>query len=337
MEYTLLGNTGLKVTRTAFGALPIQRRTMEDAIKILRCAYDGGINFFDTARMYSNSEEKIGNALKDVRKDIVIATKTASKSVEGIKADLETSLRLLQTDYVDLFQFHNFYPSEELIDTVRGFIRDGKVRCMGLTLHAKEQAIQAIESKQFKTLQFPLSSLSDDEDVALTKRCEEAGMGFIAMKAMAGGLIRNVPANFAFIRSLSNVVPIWGIQHMHELEEFLTLEEKSPQLTEADLKSIHDDKIALGERFCRGCGYCMPCPADLILWMVCRMDLLLGRSVYQNNISKKWQDEMAKIDNCTDCRICAERCPYHLKPYEMIRYQQKFYNNFLAEHRAEIV
>ena len=336
MDYTVLGNTGLRVSRTAFGALPLQRCNVEDAIKILRRAFDSGINFFDTARGYTDSEEKIGRALGDVRKEIIIATKSHAGDVQALKKELETSLRLLKTDYIDLYQAHNHIPSEEVVEAMRGFVKEGKIRHFGLTLHAIEKAREAIDSGLFETLQFPFSCLSLDEDIALANQCKEAGMGFIAMKAMSGGLIQNVPANFAFIRTFEHIVPIWGIQRMNELDEFLTLAENPPVYDESSQRAVLKEKEALGGRFCRSCGYCSPCPADIKLWNACRMDLLLTRSPYQKLITKEWQTEMAKINDCTGCRICATRCPYHLKPYELIKDQLAFYTKFVEEHRAEI-
>ena len=336
MDYTVLGNTGLRVSRTAFGSLPIQRCSEEDATKILRHAFDSGINFFDTARGYTSSEEKIGRALGDVRKEIVIATKSHAGDVQALKKDLETSLRMLKTDYVDLYQAHNRVPGDEIVEAMNGFVKEGKIRHFGITLHAIEKAHEAIDSGLYETLQFPFSCLSLDEDIALVNHCKDAGMGFIAMKAMSGGLIQNVAANFAFMRTFDHVVPIWGIQRMSELDEFLTLEENPPVFDEANQRAVLKEKEALGGRFCRGCGYCLPCPADINLWNACRMDLFLKRGHYPSLITKEWQTEMAKINNCTGCRTCATRCPYHLKPYELIKDQLAFYTKFVEEHRSEV-
>jgi aryl-alcohol dehydrogenase-like predicted oxidoreductase len=335
LEYIDFGKTGMKVSRTAFGALPIQRCNMEDSAAILRRAYESGINFYDTARGYTDSEEKIGYALGDVRDKILIATKTPSKDPESVRKDLETSLRVLNTGYIDLYQFHNYYPTDELIDLVQGFIREGKVLHMGLTLHKRDLAFDAVRSGKFESLQFPFSGLSDEEDRSLVKECEAAGMGFIAMKAMGGGLIQHVEANFAFIRAEKNVLPIWGIQRMEELEQFLELEERHVALTDDFRQLMAEERAALGDRFCRGCGYCLPCPANIELNMACRMDLFMTRAPYAESLTPQAQEKMNRIENCTECGACATRCPYGLKPYELIKTQLVWYRNFVAEHQAK--
>ena len=336
MEKMRLGNTGILATRTAFGVLPLQRRSRDDAVRILRRAYDAGINYYDTARGYTDSEEKIGLAFDGMRHDVYIATKSGARDAKSLREQLETSLGMLRTDYVDLFQFHNYMPTDELLEVARGFVKEGKARHVGLTLHARGTALEAVASGKFETLQFPFSSISDEEDAALVKSCEAAGMGFIAMKAMAGGLIRDVEANFAFIRSFGSVLPIWGVQHMEELEQFIRLDAAPPELDAARLASIEADKAELCGQFCRGCGYCMPCPVGIELSMVCRMDLLLGRAVAANFLTPEWRAKMAMAANCLDCRACAARCPYHLKPYELARRQLSYYESFAARFDASI-
>ena len=336
MRYISLGNTGLKVSRTSFGALPIQRCSNEESTRILRRAYDAGINFYDTAKAYTDSEYKIGEALSDVRDKIIIATKSFDKTRDEIIKSIDSSLKSLKTDYIDLFQFHNHYPSEEEIDTIKDEIKKGKVLHMGLTLHMRNEAFDAVRSGLFETLQFPFSSLSDETDEKLVRECKEAGVGFIAMKALSGGLMRNIEANFAFINSFGNIVPIYGIQKMEELEEFIALEEKDPKMTSEFEEAIAKEKKELEGRFCRGCGYCMPCPVEIPLFLACRMDLFLTRSPGGDMISKEMQEKMERITECTNCKACAEKCPYGIEPYNLIPDQLKFYREFVKEHANEI-
>ena len=337
MRYTTLGKTGLNVSRTSFGALPIQRCSFEESKAILRKAYDAGINFFDTARNYTDSEEKIGYALSDVRKDIIIATKTHEHTPDSIRASIDTSLKNLKTDYIDLFQFHNNFPNPECIEAVNGEVTKGKILHVGITLHAQETAFEAVRSGLFETLQFPFSSLSDATDEFLVDECAQENVGFIAMKALSGGLMRNIEANFAYINTFETVVPIYGIQRMEELEEFIDLEERSPEMTEEFRKAIAKEKEELKGKFCRGCGYCKPCPVEIPLELACRMDLFLTRNAYQSMITPEMQEKMERIADCTDCKACASRCPYGLKPYELIRDQIEFYRNFVKEHADEIL
>lgn len=334
MEYVELGRTGLKVSRTSFGALPIQRINFEEAKALLMKAYENGVNFFDTARAYSDSEEKIGYALSHVREKIIIATKTASGNTKAIRNDLEKSLQALKTDYIDLYQFHTpkELPSEELYEQMLQFKKEGKIRFIGLTNHSMKVVEEAVESGLYDTIQFPFSSLSDERDVNLVRTCKERNIGFIAMKAMSGGLIQNVPANFGGIRQFENVVPIWGIQKESELDEFIALENNPPTYNEELQKTIQKEKEALGGKFCRGCGYCKPCPVDIPLDFACRMDLLLRRAVTKNFVTEEWQEIMGRIEKCTMCKACAKRCPYGLVPYDIIKEQLSYYKKTVEEY-----
>ena len=337
MESTRLGRTNLTVTRTSFGVLPLQRTEMGEAVRILRRAYEAGITFYDTARVYTDSEEKIGNALADVRDSIVIATKSGASSKSALLADIETSLRALRTDHVDLLQLHNpsaFIDPEDRDSAYAGLVeaRDkGIARFIGITSHSLERATAAVDSGLFDTLQYPLCTLSSAEDLALIDRCREANMGVIAMKPLSGGLITNVRAAFAFLRQFENVVPIWGVQHMGELEELLELDANPPSLDEDMRAVIERDRRELGDRFCRGCGYCLPCPAEIPIPMAARMGLLLRRMPYRQFLLDDWRERMHRIENCQDCGECRERCPYGLDPPVMLRAMLEDYDRFYLE------
>ena len=227
MEMVRLGKTEITVPKNGFGALPVQRVSLEDGVKLLRNAYEGGFRFFDTARAYSDSEEKLGEALADVREHIFLATKTMAKDGEGFKRDLDASLKLLKTDYIDIYQFHNpsFCPKpgdgSGLYEAMEEAKRQGVVRHIGITNHRIHVAREAIESGLYETLQFPFCYLATDKDLELVEMCREADMGFIAMKALSGGLITNSAAAYAYLAQYDNVLPIWGVQRQSELEEFL--------------------------------------------------------------------------------------------------------------------
>lgn len=269
MEKTQLGRTGLMVTRTAFGALPVQRVATDAACALLRRAHDAGINFFDTARGYTDSEEKIGLALADVRDGLVIATKTFATDRDGLWRDLETSLRNLRTDRVDILQLHNPRALPDFDDpesSYAGLVQareQGLTRFAGITSHRLDAALAAVRSGRFDTLQFPLSAISDDGDLQVIDVCRKHDVGLIAMKALCGGLLANAPAAFAFLRQFDNVVPIWGIQRERELDEFLSLDADPPPLTDELRAVIAAERKALAGDFCRACGYCLPCPAEI--------------------------------------------------------------------------
>lgn len=340
MKKIILGRTNLMVTKTAFGALPIQRVTLEDAKVILRKAYDNGINFFDTARGYTDSEEKLGYALSDVRKDIIIATKSPAKDKKTLFENLEISLMKLKTDYVDILQLHNPKdlpnPDEKdgLYDGLLEAKRKGMVRFIGISNHRLSTAMTAAESELYDTIQFPLSSLSSKEDLKLIEECKKRNIGVIAMKALSGGLITNAASTFAFLRQFDNVVPIWGIQRESELDEFIALEKNPPVLDEAMLSIIKKDRTELLGAFCRGCGYCLPCPANIEIPIAARISLLLDRAPYQKFIEDGWKEKMENIENCIECGHCKSHCPYELNTPELLKSELKKYRKFCAAHKT---
>lgn len=336
MEYVTLGKSGLMVSRTAFGALPVQRVSdLKEATDLLRAAYEGGVNFFDTARSYSDSEEKLGLAMDEIRRDVIIATKSAARTGDDLRRDLETSLRNLQTDYIDLYQLHNpsFVPlpdgSDGLYDALAEAKQAGKIRFIGITNHSRQIAQKAIETGLFDTLQYPFSYLADEADIALAKDCAEKDIGFIAMKALSGGLITNIPAAHAWVRQFENVVPIWGIQRRSELDQFLELEKNPVALDDSLRAAIDKDRKDLCGNFCRGCGYCLPCPAGIPINNANRMSQLLRRSPTAQWLTPEWQEFMGRIENCTKCGACGKRCPYGLKPWETLPLHLADYRTFL--------
>ena len=299
MEYITLGKTKLLVSRTAFGALPIQRvKDKSEACAIIRKAYESGINFFDTARAYSDSESKISSALCDVRNDIIIATKTAAKTKEAVLNDLHTSLETLHSDYIDLYQLHNpaVVPKpgdgSGIYETLKQAQKDGKIRYIGITNHSRILALDAALSGLYDTVQYPFSLLSNSEEIDLVRMCSQLEIGFIAMKALCGGLLTNIPLAFGFIRQFENVIPIWGIQQQAELEQFLSLEAHPPVIDDAFNAAIEAEQKELSGNFCRSCGYCQPCPAEIPIENANRMSQLLKRSPKEFWLTPEWLEKM---------------------------------------------
>lgn len=342
METMRLGRTGIRATRSAFGALPVQRVPMADAARLLRKAYDGGINFFDTARSYTDSEEKIGAALSDVRHHIFIATKSPAKNKKDLLRDVDLSLKMLRTDYVDILQLHNpkELPDPEDPDgTYQGLLeaqRQGKARFIGVTNHRLGNARQAVLSGRYDTVQFPLSSLSSEEDLALSALCRAHDVGLIAMKALSGGLITNAASTFAFLRQYDNILPIWGIQRESELDEFLRLEADPPAFDAALRAVVEKDRRELTGAFCRGCGYCLPCPAGIDIPTAARMSLLLRRSPYRRLLTEDSAQKMERVTGCLGCNHCRNHCPYGLDTPELLKRMLADYRQFRADHAAEI-
>ena len=339
MEKIRLGRTELLVTKTAFGALPIQRLTKPDAAKLVRRAYEAGINYFDTANMYSDSEEKLSLALKDVREQVIISTKSAATDKKGAMAHIENSLRHL--GYIDLFQFHNPAQLPDISDPNGAFAaalemkEKGYIRHIGITNHRHHIAKAAIESGNFETLQFPFCHLATDVDMELVELCKQADMGFIAMKGLSGGLLTNAEACYAFMQQYENVVPIWGIQREEELDQWLDITARNVTMTEALKAVIEADRKELAGSFCRGCGYCMPCPAGIEINNSARMNMLLRRSPYRPYMTDQWYEKMHRIENCIHCGQCASRCPYHLDTPSLLQYMLKDYDEFYAQHHND--
>ncbi len=335
MRRITLGKTGISVNANGFGALPIQRISKEEAGKLLRKAFDGGIDYFDTARYYTDSEEKMGLALADVRDKIIISTKTAAKKAEEFWKDLHTSLSLLKTDHIDIYQFHNpnFVPKygdgTGLMEAMAEAKQQGKIRFIGITNHGLPRAKEAIESGLYDTLQFPLSYLSTDAELELSSLCKKANMGLIAMKALSGGLITDSATACAFLAQYGNIVPIWGIQREKELDEFLAYNQNTPALTEAMKQRIAQDRQELSGEFCRGCGYCMPCPAGIEINNCARMSLLLRRAPQSVHLNAEWQAKMMKVKECKHCGRCKSKCPYGLDTPELLRKNLEDYLTFL--------
>ena len=313
-----LGSTGITVPKNGFGALPIQRVSEEYAGMLLRKAYDNGIRYFDTARAYSDSEKKIGLALSDVRNDIFIATKTMAKTAEDFWKDLEMSLSLLKTDYIDVYQFHNppFCPKPGdgtgLYEAALEAKDQGKIRHIGITNHRLHVAEEAIESGLYETLQFPFSYLATERELHLVEMCREYKMGFIAMKALAGGLLNHADLCYAFMCEHDTVLPIWGVQRERELDEFLGFAADQPEMNEERKAAIAKDREELMGDFCRGCGYCMPCAVGIQINDCARMRQMIRRAPSANWLTPEWQEKMLRIDDCIRCGKCKSKCPYGL-------------------------
>ena len=337
MTEVVLGSTEIKVNKNGFGALPIQRISHEDAGELLKMAYNAGINFFDTARFYTDSETKIGEALGDVRENIYIATKTAGQNSDDFWKDLNTSLNNLKTDYIDIYQFHNpsFCPKPGdgtgLYEAMLEAKAQGKIRHIGITNHRLNVANEAIESGLYETLQFPFNYLATEKEHELVEVCRSKNMGFIAMKALSGGLITNSKAAYAYQAEYDNVLPIWGVQRKSELEEFISYIDNPPVMDDEIRAVIEKDKKELAGNFCRGCGYCVPtCPAHIEINNCARMSLLLRRSPSELQLTEAVQAKMKKIEDCIHCGQCSAHCPYGLDTPTLLAENYKDYKEVLA-------
>ncbi len=322
MQTVTLGKTGITVNKNGFGALPIQRIGKEEAVRLVRKAYDAGITFFDTARFYTDSEEKLGEAFDGMREKVYLATKTAAANAEEFWEQLETSLNNLRTDYIDIYQFHNpsFCPKpgdgSGLYEAMAEAKAQGKVRHIGITNHRLAVAEEAIASGLYETLQFPFCYLAAEQDMELVKKTAEADMGFIAMKALSGGLITNSAAAYAYLAQYENVLPIWGIQRESELNEFLSYIGQPPVMDRELEAVIARDRQELQGDFCRGCGYCM--------------SLMIRRAPSEAQLTPEMQEKMHKIKECLHCGKCRSKCPYGLDTPALLAKNYQDYLEILA-------
>lgn len=335
MKNITLGKTGITTPQNAFGALPIQRVDIDQAVHLLRKAYDGGMTFFDTARAYSDSEIKVGKAFEGMRDKVYIASKTTAKDPEQFWKELDTTLTNLKTDYLDIYQLHcvpQCYKPDDGTGMYEAMVeakRLGKIRHIGITAHKIGIAEEIIESGLYETLQFPFCYLATDRDVGLVRSCEKAGMGFIAMKGLSGGLLTNSEACMAFM-SEYNVLPIWGIQRDKELDEWLSFFDRDVRMTDEIRAFIEKERTELLGDFCRGCGYCAPCTVGIPINNCARMSQLIRRAPSEEFLGEFWQGEMMKIEQCIDCGACKKRCPYELDIPTLLRKNLADYKEILA-------
>ncbi len=332
MRNIRLGKTEITVPQNAFGALPIQRVSTEEAVSLLRNAYEGGMRFFDTARAYTDSEEKVGIAFEGMRDKVFISSKTQATTKDKFEEDLNTTLTNLKTDYLDIYQLHCaakcYNEEDEIYQALVEAKKQGKARHIGITSHKIGVAEDIVNSGLYETLQFPFSYLASERDIALVRSCKEHDMGFIAMKGLSGGLLTNSGACMAFM-SQYDVLPIWGIQKQTELDEWLSFFDHEAIMTDEMKTVIQKDRNELLGEFCRGCGYCMPCTVGIQINQCARMSQMIRRAPSKFWLTDHWQEEMLRIDSCVECGICKTRCPYELDIPELLKKNLKDYKEIL--------
>lgn len=336
MNTVTLGRTGISVAQNQFGALPIQRISKDEAVALVHRAYDGGMRFFDTARAYSDSEEKLGVAFEGMRDKVYIASKTMAKTPREFWKQLDTSLANLHTDYLDIYQFHCvdqvWAPGDGsgMYECMLQAKEQGKIRHIGVTAHKLEVAFDLVNSGLYETLQYPFSYLASEREHELVALCKQKDVGFLAMKGLAGGLITRSDAAMAYIAQFDNVLPIWGIQRESELDEWLSYFKDTPQMTPELQAFVVKEREQLAGNFCRGCGYCLPCTADIMINQCARMSLMLCRAPSKAWLTPQMQAEMAKVQDCTECGVCMTRCPYGLDIPNLLKRNYEDYQRVLS-------
>lgn len=331
MHYLTLGKTGLKVSEVGFGGIPIVRLNHEEAIKVLRYAYEKGITFYDTANMYGDSEEKMGLAFSGMRDKIILATKTIKRDKEGSQKDLENSLNKLQTDYLDLFQLHQISSEEQwekasngVMEVVRKAKEEGKIRHLGVTSHSLEMAIRLAKTGLFTTVQFPFNFIEDALKDNLKLLIDELSLGVIAMKPFGGGMIDNAPIAFKFLRQFPQAIPIPGFDSTQSVDEIVAIYEKPNEITQADISLMEQTKKDVGKEFCRRCEYCQPCPQGVMITPAMLYKVTTLRMSPQNAIPFMGK-ALETVKDCVDCGECVERCPYNLPIPRILKQHYQLY------------
>ncbi|HEY33213.1 MAG TPA: aldo/keto reductase [Dehalococcoidia bacterium] len=345
MEKIRLGKTDLMVTRLGFGGIPIQRLSEEDAITVVRKCVELGITFLDTANAYTTSEERIGKAIAGKRQEFIIATKSGARDRENIEKHLNLSLEHLQTDYIDLYQFHGVSTFEHLKTVMdpkgpRAVVEDakkaGKIRHIGITSHSMDVAKEAVKTDQFETLMFPFNFITCEPAEELLPLCREHDVGFIDMKPMGGGMLDNATVAFKYLLQFPDIVYIPGIEQTWEIEEIAGIVQGSGQMTpeeEAEMQRLCEE---LGTRFCRRCDYCQPCPQEIPISTVMNSASFAKRLPPQRIFSGWISEGMERAATCTDCGECEEKCPYHLPIREIIAERSQWYQEAKKQYQEQI-
>ena len=336
MEYTNLGNTGLKVSRLGFGGIPIQRITQEEATALIRKLPEYGINYIDTARGYTVSEEYLGIAMEGIRDKFVLATKSMARTREAMEKDIETSLKNLRTDHIDLYQVHNAPPAQMKIVTGEGGALEalleakaaGKIGHIGITAHEIGTFEMGLEMVWVETIMFPYNFV-ELQAADLIRKCAEKGKGFICMKPLAGGAIENAPLAMRFIASNKDItVNIPGMANEDELKQNVAAACDPAPLSEDDLKEVQNIRDTLGNQFCRRCNYCQPCTMGINISFCFTINGYLTRYGLKDWAIGRYKGMAVEPNACIECGMCESRCPYHLPIIEMLK---DVYSNFQKE------
>ena len=326
MEYTTLGKTGLNISRMGFGGIPIQKVDVPAVRALMEAMRDRGVNYIDTARGYTVSEAYIGEALEGMREHFVLATKSMARTKEAMEKDIETSLKNLRTDYIELYQVHN--PSLKDLETVTapgGALEAlleakaaGKIGHIGVTAHMASVFEAALSMDWVETVMFPYN-IVETQGEALMRRCTEQGVGFIVMKPLAGGALEDATLAMRFIAKNPDVsVVIPGMYCEEELEQNLAAMEDSAPLSEAELARIEEIRRELGTQFCRRCNYCQPCTAGIGISGIFVLEGYLKRSGLGDWAKARYAAMSKKASDCIGCGVCESRCPYQLPIRDML-------------------
>lgn len=322
----LLGKTNMKVNRVGFGGIPIQRITQEETNKVINELIDKNVNFIDTARAYTISEEYIGNAIEGKREKFFIATKSMARDYESMKQDIEISLKNLKTDYIDLYQIHNLKPEEykTIFDENKAYKalleakEEGKIKYIGITSHSLETIEKSIEDEKFSTIQIPYNIIEDQADEVF-KKANKKDIGIIVMKPLAGGAIDDAKLAIKYILSKDYIdVVIPGMESIEQVRENVSVLQDT-NITKYDELKIQEIRNIMGKRFCRRCEYCLPCPLKINIPQNFLLEGYYARYNLKDWAKERYKSLEVKASACVECGLCETKCPYELPIREMLK------------------
>ena len=327
MEYRELGKTGLKISTLGFGGIPIQRIDAAGTKVLMHQLVDAGVNYIDTARGYTVSESYLGEALEGIRDKFILATKTMARTADAMAADIETSLKNLRTDYIDIYQVHNpnLAQLEQVcapggaLEALFAAREAGKIGHIGLTAHSVEVFAKALELDWVETIMFPYN-IVENQGVDLIGKCAEKNIGFIIMKPLAGGAIEDATLALRYVCANPNIsVVIPGMADPKELEQNIAAVSDTTPLSPAELEKMEQVRKELGTQFCRRCNYCAPCAAGISIPNVFLFDGYFSRYGLADWAKERYMSMPKKASDCIGCGICETRCPYNLPIREMLK------------------
>jgi len=334
-----LGRTGLTVSELGFGGIPIIRLSQQEAERVVRHAFEQGITFFDTANAYKDSETKIGRALHGVRDQVVLATKSFKRDGEAAVSDLENSLRQLQTDCIDLFQLHQVSREEEwqeitkpggVLDRLLRAGEQGKLRYLGFSSHSLDMAVRLVQTGMFASVQFPFNFIETEARERLFPAAKAAGLQVLAMKPFAGGVLDDGRLAFSFLRQFPEAIPLPGLDSEASVDQIVSLYTRPNQVRQEDRERIEDYRRELGQRFCRRCEYCQPCPNGVMVTTAMGYPLIASRMSSRTAVDFA-RTAMETVPLCEECGECEVKCPYGLPIVEMIKENHALFEKHLAE------
>ncbi len=341
MRQVPLGRTGLTVSEVAFGGIPIQRLTEQEAVAVVTRCLDLGITCLDTAHGYGTSEERIGKAIAGRREGLVLATKSPARQAGPFREQMDLSFERLGVEYIDIFQFHNI-ATQEALDQVLApggpyeialeAKARGRIGHIGVTSHSLDLAIQMAGMDLFETLMFPFNYVTHEPADRLIPLCREKGIGFIAMKPMGGGMLEDATLSFKFLRQYAGVLPVVGIEQTAEIEEIVGIFEGSTAFTAAETARMNEIVERLGTRFCRRCDYCQPCPQGIQISTVLNIKSFARRMPPERVYGEWGRSLIAIAESCIRCGQCESRCPYSLPVSDMVAENAAWYSEQMALH-----